>query len=324
VLSYVSKNQNYDGRFRQITVKLTRPNLDVQTRKGYFAVSPTGSSPVLAYEAPALAALSRRGGAAPSALRLVGLSFPETGRVGLVPVLAEIPAAQFTFTTDKEKKVYNTDFSIVALIKDDSQQVVKKLSQHYTLSGPADKVEAAKRGEILFYREAELAPGRYTIEAIAYDALSEKASARTASVDVPAVEAAGLRLSSVVVLKRAERLGPSDQKVNNPFHFGEVLIYPNTGEPLSKAAAKQLAFFFTVYPARGAAAAPKLTLEVLQNGRGVMAVSGELPAPDPQGRIQYANALPLDRFQPGSYALKVTVNDGRASVTRSVSFTVEP
>lgn len=76
VLTYTPKNQNYDGRFRQITVKLNRPGLEVQTRKGYYAINAAIASPVLAYEAPALAALSgmHRTNAFP--LHVGGFSFP--------------------------------------------------------------------------------------------------------------------------------------------------------------------------------------------------------------------------------------------------------
>src|SRR5262249_3338987 len=53
VLTYAPKNSDYNGRFREISVKLDRSGLDVQTRKGYYAVRGAGSNPVLDYEAPA-------------------------------------------------------------------------------------------------------------------------------------------------------------------------------------------------------------------------------------------------------------------------------
>src|SRR3989440_713106 len=167
-LAYTPKNQTYDGRFRQISVKLTRPGLEVQTRKGYFAINADYASPVLDYEAPALALLS--GGRAPDSfpVRAAAFSFPESQRPGLVPVVVEVPAGSISFSVDAEKKTYHTDFSVVALVKDESQRVVRKLSNHYLLSGPLDRMEAAKRGAILFYREAELAPGRYTVAAPVY------------------------------------------------------------------------------------------------------------------------------------------------------------
>src|SRR4030095_4515860 len=37
-VAYIPANQTFDGRFRQITVKVTNPELSVRTRKGYYAV----------------------------------------------------------------------------------------------------------------------------------------------------------------------------------------------------------------------------------------------------------------------------------------------
>ncbi|HWX41009.1 MAG TPA: VWA domain-containing protein [Blastocatellia bacterium] len=322
VLTYVPKNQDYDGKFRQVSVKLSRSGLDLQTRKGYFALRSAGSSPVLDYEAPALAALYNPKSKGSVSIKATALSFPEQDRPGLVPVLVETPANWLTYAVDSQKNTYSADFTIVALVKDQSGQVVSKLSQHYLLSGPADKVDSAKRGEILFYREAQLGPGKYTVDAVGYEAPTGKAGVASANVDVPRIDAAALRLSSVVVLKRAERLSAADQKENNPFHYGEVLIYPNMGEAINKSA-KQLAFFFDVYTVRGASNPPKLTIEVDQGGKAMAQASQDLPAADAGGRIQYASALPIDGFKPGDYLLKITVTDGKSSASRSVGFSVQ-
>lgn len=323
-LTYVPKNTDYDGRFRQIAVKVNRPNLDVQSRKGYFAVSTAMSSPVLEFEAPAVAAITGGRASASFPLRVIGLSFPEAARPGLVPVLVQAPAAAFTYASDGDQKNYSTDFSVVVLVKDSSQQVVRKLSQHYQLSGPLDKAEAAKRGEILFYREAQLSPGKYTIQAAAYDAPSGKATVKSFEVEVPQAAESSLRLSSVVLLDRAERLPPGEQKNANPLHFGEVLLYPNLGEPIRKSANRPLAFFVTAYAAKAATEKPSLTIEILRGGEAVGRTSAGLPNPDAEGRIQYASALPLDSFQPGAYELRVTVKDSSSSVSRSTPFTIEP
>jgi hypothetical protein len=212
----------------------------------------------------------------------------------------------------------------VALLKDQSDQVVGKLSQHYQVSGPADKVDAAKKAEILFYRETQLPPGQYSVEAIAYDQATGKGSLKAAAVEVPSADDSSLRLSSLALLQRAEKLSDADKKVDNPFHFGEVLVYPNMGRPLSKSGNKQVAFFFTVYPAKGATASPKFTLRVLKDGKQLAAGSPALGPVDSSGRIQYASALPLDGFQPGKYVLEITVTDGHTSTSRSIQFTVQP
>jgi VWFA-related protein len=323
LLTYIPRNQEYDGRFRHISLKLSRPNLEVQTRKGYYAIDNSITSPLLDYEAPALAALSAARKPDAFAIRVGALSFPAPNRPGLTPVLVEVPASAFTFVPDKDKKSYNSDFSIIALIRNESRQVVEKMSRRYPMTGPIDKLDAARKGEILFYREAELPAGRYTIEAVAFDAKANRASVGASVVEVPDLDERKLRLSSLTLLKRADRLTAEEQKREHPFHFGEVMVYPNLGEPVSKSAARQLTFFFTVLPAKGSTEKLNMTLEVLQNGRSVAQVPAELPAADESGRIKYASALPLDKFQPGSYELRVTVKSGQGSVSRVTQFKVE-
>ncbi|MDQ3686811.1 MAG: hypothetical protein M3430_14620, partial [Acidobacteriota bacterium] len=70
---------------------------------------------------------------------------------------------------------------------------------------------------------------------------------------------------------------------------------------------------------------PKMLLEIMNNNRALAQLQADLPAPDAGGRVQYASALPLDKFQPGKYELKITVRDAAgAAVSRSTAFTVEP
>jgi hypothetical protein len=125
----------------------------------------------------------------------------------------------------------------------------------------------------------------------------------------------------VAVLKKAERLTPEEQRRDQPLHFGDLLVYPNLGERISS---KQLAYFFTAWPAKGVTKPMQMTLEILQNNRQVGKTSGELPAADERGQIKYAGSFAIDKFQMGEYALRVTVSDGQQSVSRSTSFVIGP
>jgi VWFA-related protein len=324
LLSYVPKNAEYDGRFRQISVKLARSNLEVQTRKGYYAIESVGQLPVLDYEAPALAALKRTKADTGVTFHAAALSFPATGKPGLTLVLAEAPLSAFTIAPAKDKKTYSADFSVVALIRNQSNEVVQKLSQHYPLSGPVEKLEAAKKGDVLFYREVQLPPGRYTVDFVAYDGPAARAGVRAAQLEIASFDDTKPRLSSVVVLKRAERISAAEQQKDQPFHFGELLVYPNMGEPLLKSTAKQLTFFVTAWPTKGSAETPNVTMEILQNNKVLGQTTAQLPSADEHGSIKYASALPLDSFQPGVYELKITVKDKKGSVSRSTPFTLKP
>lgn len=322
LLSYVPTNTNYDGKFRNIALKLKRSGLDVQTRKGYYAVNAGGSTPVLHYETPALAALSNGRADNTIPMKTNQFNFPEARYLGRTAFEVELPANAFTFVEDKKKKTYASDFSVVVLVKDDKQQVVRKLSTHYTLNGQLDQLPKLKNGLILFYREEDLPPGNYDVEAAAYDLPSNKVSIRKTTIEVPAVDETKLRLSSVVIVKRGEQL-PAGQKSDSPFLAGTVLLYPNLGEPVSKAA-KQMGFFFTVYPAKDSTFTPALMVELLQNGKVLAAVPLKMPAPSETGRIPFVGNLPLESLPPGEYDMRVTVRGDKGSAIRTTKFMLVP
>jgi hypothetical protein len=140
---------------------------------------------------------------------------------------------------------------------------------------------------------------------------------------VPGAEDTNLKISSIVVIKKAERVA-KDQQTANPLHFEEVMLYPNLGEPVQKSANKDLALFVTVYPPKGDTSNPKLNLEMAQSGKSIGQFSYDLPPPDQKGRIQYASAIPLDKLRPGDYQLKVTVQDGALRATRSQQVRIAP
>ncbi len=318
-LTYVPQNKEYDGRFRHISVKVTRPNVEVQSRQGYYAVESAGQLPVLDYEAPAIAA-ARNWKSGSSSLHSTALSYPAPGKNGLTLVLGEAPLSAFKFVPSSDNKSYNTDFSIVALVRNESGQVIQKLSQHYALNGAIQDLDKARKGSVLFYREAQLPAGKYRVQVIAYDAATEGVNVSATPLEIANLDETKPRLSSVAILKRAERLTPDEQKRDHPLHFGELLVYPNLGERIDPKAVKQLAYFFTAWPAKGSTKPMQVTLEILQNNRPVGKTSGDLPPADDRGQIKYASAFPLDKFPPGEFELRVTVSDGTNSVSRSTSF----
>lgn len=318
MLSYATTNQNADGKFRQIEVKLKRPELIVQSRKGYYAAS-SGAS-FAEFEAAAVAALNNS--STPLPVKAMALSFPQAAPVARVPVMAQIPPEAITFVEDKEAKTWATDFRVIALIKDREKQVVKNLSQQFRLSGPLDKLAEAKRNGLTYYREAELPTGSYEVEIIAHDAPSAKAAMHRIPLEVTADGESKLALSSVIIVASASP-APANRQADNLFVAGDLLLIPNFGVPIHKSVSKQLPFFFTVSPAKESAA-PTAELEILQSGKSLAKLPLPLPAADASGRIQFASALPLESLKVGSYELKISVRDAKSAISRSAAFTLEP
>jgi VWFA-related protein len=314
LIGYTPSNATYDGKFRKIEVKVNRPGLTVAARKGYFAVRDTGGAPVNTWEAPALSALDRR--PVPNAFpyRAGALVFPSKEKPGLIPVVVDLKTAPMSFPTTEDQKSFKSDFAVIVRFVDAKNNVVKKVSQHYEMSAALDKLDIAKNSDVIFYREPELPPGVYTMETIVYDAPSSKASVRFATVEVPKVDSAKLRMSSLVIVKRGEKVG-ADEPKTGPLYVKDVLLYPNLGEDVSKAS-KEVGFFFTVYPGT-AGAKPEAVLELMQNGQPLAQVPLPLDAPDASGRIQQVGRLPLDALAPGTYELRVVVKQGSEQIFRS-------
>jgi len=323
VLTYTPKNSDYDGKFREISVKVKRSAVDVQARQGYYAVGARYDTPVMAFEAPALAILGGKSQPNAFAIKAAAFSFPESGKPGLVPVVVEVPVSSVNFVSDSEKKNFRTDLAVVVVIKDEFQNPVRKLSSQYLLSGALDQIEAAKRGNIFFYRETDLQPGQYVVDSIAYDATNKQSSVSHHTVVVPDSDQTKLRLSNLVVVTKAQKEAAADSQ-KNPFRVGELMLVPNLGQPLHKAGSKGLSIFVTIYPAKNSTAAPKMTIELYMGGSPAGQLPITLPAPDQTGRIQYTGTIPIDAFPLGEYELKATVTDGVTKAMSSERFTVQP
>jgi VWFA-related protein len=324
LLTYAPQNDVMDGKFRTISVKVRRPDVIVFARKGYRAVrAPTGV-PVMAYEAPALAMLDANPlpNAFPS--QASAFAFPEADRPGLTPVVVRVTTDRLAFQVDEKKTTYSAQAAVVVRVRDTGGQIVQKLSQQYVLTGDAKDIEAAKKGEILFYREPELPSGAYQFETIVYDAIAEKASARVSTVVVPGPDSPRLRMSSLVLVSRTEQTpGRAAQKPDRtpPFYYGDTLLYPNVGEPLVRGRDESLSFYFVVYPVPGRCAC-SARIELLRNGNPIAAAPRELPTTDTT-RLQHVGNLPIADLPAGTYELRVTVTDSQDQQTRTAFFTVK-
>jgi VWFA-related protein len=324
LLSYVPENQTFDGKYRPIEVRVRRPDVEVRARTGYHALRSVSPLPVLAYEAPALALLDGTGVPNDFPMRAAGLYFPDPGRPGLAPVLVHVRTNAFTFQPDPESQLYRTDFTILVRVSDEAGQPVSKVSQQYELTGPlARAADARENGEVLFYRAPELPPGLYTIEAIAYDGPTGKASVRIATLEVPRVGTRDLRVSNLMLVQKSEKIPEQEQGTEHPFYYGDLLLYPNMGQPFSKAAQKELSFFLAIDPGERLAR-PDARLQLRHHGQTLAELPVELPEPSASGRIEYTGRLPLEPLPPGSYELAMVVTAGPSETIRTAQFIVAP
>ncbi|MFN7930740.1 MAG: VWA domain-containing protein [Blastocatellia bacterium] len=321
--SYSPMGKELDGKFRTITVKALRPDLVLQTRSGYFALPVIeGVAQLLPYEMTMLAALSAKPIPREFEYRQQVLHFAPRENAQQEMLVLEVPLANLTFKVDDTRKLYSTHCSLLAVLKNNEGRVVQKFSEDFPLDGALNKLEALKKGNLVFTRVFDVPPGRYTLETVAHDHETNHKSARRSILIVPPASA-NLRMSSVSVIKRIDPIDQTVASDDHPFRFQTGKIIPNLGESVKAASGSELGVYLVVYPRTGSPDKPQLILEVLQDGQSIARGQMELPVPDKQGRIPYIAKLPLETFKTaGGYEIRVIARQGQQAVEEHAFFTV--
>lgn len=317
LLTYSPKNSTFDGRFRSIQVRVQRPGMQVFARKGYRALRRAPALDAGGHETTALALLDRAPFPNAFPIHAAGFSFPDPARPGLTPVLVQVSTDALRFTVDRARSTYSAQAAIVVRIRDARGKDIERLSQQYVLAGDIKDVEAARNGEILFYREPDLPAGVYTLESVVFDPTAGQASARMATITVPQAGGASLGMSSLIVANRVEQL-KEDPIVQGPLYVGRTLLYPNLGQPIPRSDVRELPFYFSLY---GSTPVQQARVELLRNGRAVAEGPLDLPTAT-SGRLQHIGRVPVATLQAGTYELRVRVIDGQRELSRSAFFTL--
>jgi VWFA-related protein len=314
LITYSPKNTVFDGRFRAIKVGVRRAGARVFSRNGYRAVRLSPAADAGSYETPALALLDRAPLPNAFPVNAAAFSFPDPVRPGLSPVAVHVSTSSFQFTVDANRGTYAAQASVVVRIRDADGHQVQTLSQQYLLTGDAKDVDAAKKGEILFYREPDLHPGLYSIETIVFDAAANRGSARIATLTVPPPAASALGMSSLVLVSRTEEVPEGHLPAHSPLSIGRTLLYPNLGEPIVNAPSRELPFYFELY---GGIAGATAAVQLMRNGQ-VLAEAPVQLAASTGPRIQHVGRFPIGALPAGTYQLRIRVGD----LTRSAFFTL--
>jgi hypothetical protein len=245
------------------------------------------------------------------------LHFPVEDGESLVALVAQLPAGAPSLVRDKDASGFSQDFTVLALVRDGTGRVVAKASRRYALSWPASKVEDVRKGRVLFTREARLAPGRYAVEMMVYDAQNDGAGVQRFPLEVP--RGTGLRVSSLMVVGHAE---PRALAEPGALLYRGYELYPSFGEPVRASSGKPLAFLVSLRSEQRPVV--EATLEAVRDGKTVLRTPVGLPEPDEGGAIRLVGELPNASLGPGQYELRLRVSDGTSAQTRSTELTIAP
>ncbi len=318
-LAYAPTSTVYDGHFRKIEVKVSRPKVTVQTRRGYYAVPDVDGEPLQPYELLALNALNMQPAPTAFSYQFAAMKFRPEQQGAEYEMTFEVPFTGLRPVTDQKTGMEHFQAAMVAFVHDASGNVIRKVSREVAREIPKTSMAQAGGDRILYAEPVDLPAGHYLIDAAVTDEPSGKTSVKRVSVFVD--PAKNLSLSSLELVRRFEPLnGPRNPA--NPFDLENGRITPTLAE--SVTAGLPMSLYFVVYPGKAAATAtadePNVTLELLRDGKAIARKPLRLSAPEADGSIPMVVELSPG---PGQCDVLVTARQGEAIAQSTLSVRIE-
>lgn len=324
-ITYVPSNHDFDGRFRQITVKVTSPDLIVRTRRGYYAVK---AEAAITEDAPVRKLASDiLHGAEPAFVLEMSVSHFPRGVAYLVPVTIRVPGA--AISTQKKGDHYYAELDFVMTVKDSGGAVVSSFGRAYPLELTEDQIKELGDTALPIRHNVRLNPGTYIITAALRDRPSGRTSFSRKGITL-SVLSEGPHLSSLLLAHQTEQLAadyPASQLARDVLAFGHSRIVMPTDNRFTKA--ETMFLFFRVYAPAATAAKPSLAVAAGFFKEGKLAhrtptIRVTQPASSPDAGFPIATPFNLSDLESGEYTVRVELVDEATNQkeTREARFTL--
>jgi len=319
-IAYSPSNREFDGKFRKIALKVSRPGVTVQTRSGYFAMPPGEGTAIFSYEVELLRAMRASTPPHDFPLRARAFRFGHEDSGTRYTVVMEVPLEDISFLKAEDPSVERAHFSLMGILRSAWGAVAQKFSEDSPLWLPRNRHDALRHGNAVFTRSFTLPGGRYSLETAAMDRQTGRKTVDISRLVVPDVRGP-LSLSSVSVVKRTERVPKGALASEDPFRLGEVRVVPWVTEA-EVAPSQDVDLFLVAYASADVTIPPELQLEFLRDGSVVGQATRALPQRDGEGRIPYVVNVSAAHFSPGPYEVRVELRSGPYRAWERSSFRV--
>jgi VWFA-related protein len=314
-LAYAPTSINFDGHFRKIEVRVSRPKVTVQTRKGYFALPELNGEPLQPYELVALNAINTRPVPVEFPFRFALMRFRPAPQAVEYEVAFEVPVKGLKAVTNPTTGKSHVRASLVALIHNSDGDVVGKVSRD--LSREVSSADGQSGNDRILYAEpVELPKGHYVVDTAVTDEQAGKTTVKRVAFFVDPGKHLGM--SSLQMVGRLDPLvGPRDPL--DPLEVENSRIIPTLAD--SVAPSKPVDLYFVLYPAQaGAAEDLKAVLQVFREGKEVARKPLDLSKPEADGSIPMLVRLSPD---PGQCDVLITAQQGGLVAQSGLSVKVE-
>jgi VWFA-related protein len=324
VLGYHSTNPARDGKYHRITVKVSRPGLKIQFRRGYYAPADFQHSTHENRERQLHEELASEFPSTDLPIYLSMAYFRISKGRFYVPVSLVVPGSQVPFARNKDHDRATLD--VLGAVTDPEKRPITQIRDSVKLS--LNTTELVQRKNVQYNTGFLLPAGKYHLKFIVRENQTGRFGSFETDMTVPDFKGTPLKMSSVVL---ASQLRPNRKHINeNPLIRDGSEIVPNVTHVFS--ADQHLFLYFEVYdpgrqllhpidnPADGGDAIHLLSNVAFFKGNSKayetpIVESDQLNAPLRRAAV-FKLDVPLTSLKPGFYTCQVNVIDYAAGQFR--------
>ena len=327
-IAYRSTNQNFDSSFRKIKIEVRRPDSQVISRQGYYAIPPED----IVLLSPADKKLFDDFGAVESKSAMpISISvshFRSRDGMYVVPLAIEVPPESVQVERKGEKR--SMQLEVLGILKATPDKVLSRLGGMFDVNLSDSEYQSIVSNNIYYRQDLLLTPGDYTIDLLVRDRRSGKISGRREHVILPDLDAefAGTPL---VLSRYVEAANPQTADALDVYTFRKASIRPSAARQFR--ATDNLVMFLTLYNAANSPDTGKpmvrVTARLMKNGQPatkpfdfVLTDLDNEPAP----HLTFAEYIKLTGMTPGRYIVTIEAKDmvSKKLIKQETSFDVLP
>jgi VWFA-related protein len=323
VLGYHSSNPSRDGRFRRITVKVNRPGLKLEYRKGYYAPADFQHSTTDDRERQLTEELASDLPNTDLPVFLAAGYFRLSDNRFYVPISLLVPGSEIPFTSTSEQDKATLD--VIGEVTDENKRPAGQLRDTVKLA--VSTSQAVRSKNVQYNNAFTLTPGKYHIKFVLRENQTGRLGSFETDLTIPEFKSVPVKMSSVVL---ASQLQPSTakRKGDNPLVRDGSELIPSVTRVFSSG--QHLYLYFEVYdPAKATATVdPKApagsrppairlltNVSFLQGNAKTyetpLVEADEVNTPD-RHAAAFQLDVPLSQLKPGFYTCQVNVVDDAA------------
>jgi VWFA-related protein len=318
VIGYHSTDMSRDGRYRKLTVKVNRPGVKVEYRKGYYAPADFKHSGKEDREQELEEELASDLPSTDVAMYLETYYFRTDENRFYEPVSLIVPGSQIPFTKGGDKDKATLD--VIGEVIDEFKRPIGHVRETVKLA--VDEQQQVRQKNIQYSTSFSLPPGKYTLKFVVRENESGHMGSFETEMVLPDMKKSPMKMSSILLASQRVPAKANGKQVNPLLREGEQYV-PNISHVFRQG--QHLYLLYEVYgPAKVKQAADATTkvpkgainlmssLELIQGSTKVFETPVvQATSLNEAGRDAVAIELdvPLDQLKPGSYIGQLNVID---------------